>query len=113
MYATFESQLTLVHSYSTSLLDIILAIFVKFFYKNCPYGYIITLIVINVYKSGYIYLLIWEIEIDMVRVMGLEPIRQFWHMPLKHACLPIPAHSHNIMMKQSSDCFIGNVTSTL
>ena len=31
-----------------------------------------------------------------MRVMGLEPIRQYWHMPLKHACLPIPAHSLNI-----------------
>ena len=28
----------------------------------------------------------------MVRVMGLEPIRQR-HTPLKRACLPIPAHS--------------------
>ena len=29
----------------------------------------------------------------LVRVMGLEPIRQR-HTPLKRACLPIPAHSH-------------------
>gem|GEM_PF-4761647 len=40
-----------------------------------------------------------------MRVMGLEPIRQYWHMPLKHACLPIPAHSHNIcgLMAQSAE----------
>ena len=29
----------------------------------------------------------------MVRVTGLEPVRQR-HTPLKRACLPIPAHSH-------------------
>ena len=29
----------------------------------------------------------------MVRVMGLEPIRQR-HTPLKRACLPIPALPH-------------------
>ncbi len=31
--------------------------------------------------------------LKLVRVMGLEPIRQR-HTPLKRACLPIPAHSH-------------------
>ena len=31
----------------------------------------------------------------MVRVTGLEPVRQR-HTPLKRACLPIPAHSHMI-----------------
>lgn len=30
----------------------------------------------------------------MVRVTGLEPVRQR-HTPLKRACLPVPAHSHN------------------
>ena len=32
-------------------------------------------------------------RIKVVRVMGLEPIRQR-HTPLKRACLPIPAYSH-------------------
>ena len=36
--------------------------------------------------SGYI-------PLSMVRVTGLEPVRQR-HTPLKRACLPIPAHSH-------------------
>ncbi len=35
--------------------------------------------------------------ISMVRVMGLEPIRQR-HTPLKRACLPIPAHSLTLML---------------
>ncbi len=30
----------------------------------------------------------------MVREAGLEPARPNEHMPLKHACLPIPALSH-------------------
>ena len=35
----------------------------------------------------------WLRTLDMVRVTGLEPVRQR-HTPLKRACLPIPAHSH-------------------
>lgn len=30
----------------------------------------------------------------MVQKEGLEPSRDFSHMPLKHACLPIPALLH-------------------
>ena len=32
----------------------------------------------------------------MVRVTGLEPVRQR-HTPLKRACLPIPALPHNVL----------------
>ena len=35
----------------------------------------------------------------MVRVTGLEPVRQR-HTPLKRACLPIPAHSHINFLQQ-------------
>ena len=35
----------------------------------------------------------------MVRVTGLEPVRQR-HTPLKRACLPIPAHSHNFSQRE-------------
>ena len=35
----------------------------------------------------------------MVRVTGLEPVRQR-HTPLKRACLPIPAHSQITQFKQ-------------
>lgn len=30
---------------------------------------------------------------DLVRMMGLEPIRSYEHEHLKLACLPIPAHA--------------------
>ena len=33
----------------------------------------------------------------LVRVTGLEPVR-YKHTPLKRACLPIPAHSQNLVV---------------
>ena len=37
-------------------------------------------------------------DTPMVRVTGLEPVRQR-HTPLKRACLPIPAHSHLLFIR--------------
>ena len=37
----------------------------------------------------------------LVQKEGLEPSRDFSHMPLKHACLPIPALLHKYKVKKS------------
>lgn len=37
-----------------------------------------------------------------VRIVGLEPTRPFEHMPLKHACLPVPAYPHNAALSRLS-----------
>ena len=39
-----------------------------------------------------------------MRVAGLEPARQR-HTPLKRACLPIPAHSHFLILFCSPEHF--------
>ena len=39
----------------------------------------------------------YAVRDDVVRVTGLEPVRHR-HTPLKRACLPVPAHSHIILL---------------
>ena len=41
-------------------------------------------------------------HLHMVHMMGLEPIREYSHCPLKTACLPIPPHVHMKLRIQSS-----------
>ena len=43
---------------------------------------------------------------DLVRMMGLEPIRSYEHEHLKLACLPIPAHAHIICLVKTVVSFL-------
>jgi hypothetical protein len=43
----------------------------------------------------------------MVRSVGIEPTQDYSHMPLKHACLPVPPRPHKIKQKIYFSPYLG------